>query len=131
MAIGDRRGHALSPIFVRGGVQTKVGWKCDCGRVGISDGGDFKKSFKCKTCNGGYTNASHNLSDSRLYAIWRGMKSRTAGTQGWRGRRYYADKGIELCAEWQAFKPCHDWSMANGYADDLTIDRIFVFAVRH
>jgi hypothetical protein len=125
LAIGDRRGTRVVTHFVLGSVQTKVGWKCNCGRVGITDGGDFKKSFICKTCLGSYSNASHNLSDSRLYAIWRGMKSRTGGTQGWRGRRYYVDKGIELCAEWQAFKPFYDWSVANGYADGLTIDRIY------
>ena len=126
LAIGERRGTRVVTHILPGlGIQTKVGWKCDCGRIGISDGSDFKKSFQCKTCNGSYTNASHNLSDSRLYAIWRGMKSRTKGTQGWRGRKYYVDKGIEVCVEWQEFGPFYEWSMANGYAADLTIDRIF------
>jgi hypothetical protein len=51
LAIGDRKGTRVVTHFVLGGVQTKVGWKCECGRVGISDGGDFKGSYRCKTCN--------------------------------------------------------------------------------
>lgn len=39
--------------------------------------------------------------------------------------RYYGGKGIKVCDEWrhnvQAF---YEWAMANGYRDDLTIDRI-------
>ena len=56
VAIGDRRGTRIVTHFVLGGVQTKVGWKCNCGRVGISDGGDFKKSSICKSCLGSYSN---------------------------------------------------------------------------
>ena len=40
--------------------------------------------------------------------------------------QYYCGKGITVCSEWQEFKPFYDWSMANGYQDDLTIERIDV-----
>lgn len=37
----------------------------------------------------------------------------------------YGGRGISICEEWLAdFKNFYDWSMANGYADNLTIDRI-------
>lgn len=37
----------------------------------------------------------------------------------------YGGRGITVCDEWKNdFEPFYDWSMANGYADDLTIDRI-------
>ena len=39
--------------------------------------------------------------------------------------RYYFDRGISICEDWKndflAFK---EWSERNGYADNLTIDRI-------
>lgn len=41
--------------------------------------------------------------------------------------RYYGGKGVQVCAEWMAFEPFRDWALANGYRDDLTIDRIDPF----
>lgn len=35
----------------------------------------------------------------------------------------YGQKGVTVCEEWQEFKPFYDWAMANGYREDLTIDR--------
>ena len=43
------------------------------------------------------------------------------------GRRYkdYGGRGITICDEWKNdFKAFYDWAMANGYKDDLSIDRI-------
>jgi hypothetical protein len=37
---------------------------------------------------------------------------------------YYGGRGIEVCDEWNDFLAFHDWAMANGYADNLSIDRI-------
>ena len=39
----------------------------------------------------------------------------------------YGGRGITVCKEWlDSFQAFYDWAMANGYADDLTIDRIDV-----
>ena len=35
----------------------------------------------------------------------------------------YADRGITICAEWQSYPNFHAWATANGYAENLTIDR--------
>jgi hypothetical protein len=41
--------------------------------------------------------------------------------QGW---KKYGAKGIRVCAEWSRFEAFRDWAYANGYTDELTIDRI-------
>jgi len=38
--------------------------------------------------------------------------------------KYYGGKGITVFKEWLDFKKFYDWAMANGYAENLTIDRI-------
>ena len=38
----------------------------------------------------------------------------------------YGGRGISVCAEWMEFEPFKNWALSNGYANDLTIDRIDV-----
>ena len=65
--------------------------------------------------------AHHGMSDTRLYSIYKGMKHRCHDPKN----KYYYDKGIKVCNEWLSnFKAFYDWSMDNGYNDNLTIDRI-------
>lgn len=60
----------------------------------------------------------------RLCTIWNGMKKRCLNPNH-KFYHCYGGRGITVCDEWrtnhQAF---HDWAMANGYREDLTIDRI-------
>jgi hypothetical protein len=38
---------------------------------------------------------------------------------------YYGGRGITICTEWlDDFANFQEWAMANGYRDDLTLDRI-------
>lgn len=62
----------------------------------------------------------HGWAGTRLYKIWSGMKHRCKSNL-----RGYEDVGV--CEEWQQFEPFRDWALANGYADNLTIDRIDPF----
>ncbi|MBQ1780613.1 MAG: hypothetical protein II001_04185 [Bacteroidales bacterium] len=57
---------------------------------------------------------------SRLHKIWSGMKYRC------RHNKQYLGRGIVVCDEWQLYEPFRDWAKANGYRDDLTIERIDV-----
>lgn len=67
---------------------------------------------------------THGESRTRLHGIWCNMKSRCAGTAGGLASEYYHDRGIRVCDEWlNSFESFRDWAMANGYAEDLTIDR--------
>jgi len=66
----------------------------------------------------------YTTKNSRLYRIWNNMKRRCYTTSDKRHNKYYHDKGIKVCDEWQRFKPFMEWAISNGYTDSLTIDRI-------
>lgn len=67
---------------------------------------------------------THGQSRTRIYGIWKGMIARCDGTANEATNRRYHDRGISVCDEWHAFEVFRDWSLANGYRDDLEIDRI-------
>lgn len=51
------------------------------------------------------------------------MKAR-CHTPGSRGYERYGAKGITVCDEWRNdFHAFQSWALANGYSDELTIDR--------
>lgn len=69
---------------------------------------------------------THRMKGTRLYRIWQGTKNRALNRndEHWPD---YGGRGITICDEWKtSFEAFRDWSIANGYRDDLTIDRINV-----
>lgn len=69
-------------------------------------------------------NRTHGGANSRLYKEYRNMKSRCNNPSA-TGYMYYGGRGISVCNEWMdSFEAFRDWSLHNGYKDDLTIDRI-------
>ncbi len=106
--------------------------KCDCGNVKnirsdvllegktISCGCEKKKQDRINLVK----NHSHKQSGKRIYYEWQGMKGRCYNSNN---ERYdsYGGRGIKMCDEWKNdFQAFYDWAMLNGYADDLSIDRI-------
>lgn len=68
----------------------------------------------------------HGLCDTRLHRIWRRMKERCFNPAH-SSFHCYGGRGITVCEEWcRDFTTFYHWAMANGYRDDLTIDRIDV-----
>lgn len=71
-------------------------------------------------------NFKHGLSGHRLYSIWKGMKDRCCNTKS-PNYQYYGERGILICDEWLnedcGFINFYNWSLENGYDDNLTIDR--------
>lgn len=102
---------------------------CDCGNQTIVRGSHLKHG-KISSC-GCYLkerrvegNIIHNFSTSRIYKIWRKMKERCFYKKSIRYSNY-GGRGITICDEWlQDFMNFYNWSITNGYADNLTIDRI-------
>ena len=66
---------------------------------------------------------THGGSKTRLFRIWQYMRKRCTNKNAINYERY-GGRGITVCPEWQNdFAAFRDWAMANGYRDDLTIDR--------
>lgn len=62
----------------------------------------------------------------RTFTIWNDMKARCLSPKS-RSYPNYGGKGIKICKEWlESYAAFHYWAIANGYRDDLTIDRIDV-----
>lgn len=115
--------------------QAQVCWicKCDCGNItapvsGVSLRDGTRKSCGClqreKTSE---RNMVHGLlkgrKRTRLYVIWDNMKQRCNNPNRTEFKNY-GGRGIKVCDEWaNSFLAFYEWAMANGYRDDLTIDR--------
>ena len=127
---GQRFGRltVLGPAYSRNG---RWYWncKCDCGEKTVKNGHDLLGG-KIKSCGCLHSIVSpqnrtkHGGRYTRLYSIWEHMKERCYGEYH---EAYKNDggRGIKVCDEWlQDFAAFRDWALANGYRDDLTIDRI-------
>ena len=67
---------------------------------------------------------THGLSKHPLYARWGKIVGRCYNKNQPDYPRY-GDRGIKMCEEWRNdFRSFYDWSIANGYREDLSIDRI-------
>lgn len=107
--------------------RTKYICNCDCGNKTIVRGDDLT-SNRTKSCGClAYDNSrhvTHNKSYTRLYNIYRKMLQRCSNPNGNRWHRY-GGRGIKVCDEWKhSFENFYQWSMKNGYNDELSIDRI-------
>lgn len=108
--------------------------RCDCGKT-ITLLGYNLRSGNTNSC--GCLNSdearkrfiTHNMSRSRLYNVWSGMKRRCCNPNSQRYHQY-GGRGITICNEWlHDFQAFYEWAMANGYDENAahgqcTIDRI-------
>lgn len=112
----------------------KTMWRCrcDCGTERIVCGTNLvqgiSKSCGClnreRTIERNIANTKHHTKSNRLYRIYYGILTRCLNEKS-PNYQLYGAKGVTVCKEWkdnyEAFK---EWSLKNGYRDDLTIDRI-------
>lgn len=107
---------------------------CDCGnecnksiktlfKQGISSCGCYQTEYNNSAKTERRTE-NHPYLHTRLYSIWLGMKKRCFNKNS-RAYKWYGSKGIIVCDSWKnRFINFYEWSIKNGYSDDLTIDRI-------
>lgn len=61
-----------------------------------------------------------------LWYRWHGIKKRCLDENSERYHQY-GGRGIKVCEEWlESFDNFAEWALSNGYADDLTLERIDV-----
>ena len=117
-------------------------WRClcDCGNT-LTVRGTSLRNGSTKSCGCALKNWSvdrrqkaseqcaktfkkHGDSGTRLYRTWDNMKRR-CNNPNVKDYRNYGGRGIAVCDEWlHSFGAFRDWALANGYRDNLTIDRI-------
>ena len=125
--VKDLTGQKFEKLLVISREPSKNGramWlcKCDCGNY-ITAMGKLLRNGHIKSC-GCLHDSIGGLSNSRLYRVWYGIKSRCYNTHHDAYARY-GGRGIKMCDEWyNNFKAFYEWAIANGYNDTLTIDRI-------
>jgi len=109
-------------ILQPGGIRARAFLcKCDCGNEKIVRLSHLRHK-RVNSC-GCLVGEKHGLCKSKIYTTWRGMKNRCYGGS-YKEKKYYQDKGIEICEEWKnSFTAFYNWSINNGYVDGLTIDR--------
>ena len=105
---------------------------CECGTVKeipytyLKNGNIKSCGCLVKDINGKKTrerNTKHNKAKTRLYNTWRNIRQRCNNPNAI-GYKNYGGRGISITPEWDNFTSFEDWSLKNGYSDNLTIDRI-------
>lgn len=130
---GQRFGRLVVLEQAENSKDRKKQWRCrcDCGNEVVVRGyylhSGLTKSCGCfhkeRTKQVGKANAQHGLSHTRLYCIWNDMIRRCYNQKATRYSNY-GGRGITVCDEWKNdFMAFRDWAVANGYNDNLTIDR--------
>lgn len=120
----------LTPLRV---IESKHGigavWEClcSCGKTAKINGKKLR-SGHTRSCGclrlDLITKHGQSREMSRLYTIWRSMKSRCYHKKGSSYHRY-GGRGISVCDEWKSdFLAFEKWAITNGYESHLTLDRI-------
>lgn len=103
--------------------------QCDCGAQKAILGESLRNgTTKSCGCHRGDAliiySTKHGARHERIYNIYCGIKKRCYNKNA-PNFKNYGGRGINICDEWRNdFLSFYNWSMQNGYADDLTIDRI-------
>lgn len=132
--IGQRFGRLTveSVIYYDTRRRARVVCHCDCGEIvdvylSALNSGRLKSCgcFRRDTAHEHAIdrNTIHNGTGTRLFRIWTGLRQRCHNTRS-KVYKDYGGRGITVCPEWETFIPFRDWALANGYREDLSLDRL-------
>lgn len=103
--------------------------QCDCGNITAPILGSNLRRGHTKSC--GCLKTKHGKYNSRLYAVWHGMKKRCYCKTD-HAFKNYGGRGIKVFDEWkESFSEFEKWAFSNGYDETAkqgkcTLDRIDV-----
>lgn len=128
--VGKRFGRLVVMEYAYTNLNGDTYWlcECDCGesvnvsRYSLTTG----RTRSCGCLKREMTSArasTHHMSNTRIYRIWRAIHDRCRNPNDANYYKYGA-RGIDVCNEWDDFITFYEWSMVNGYSDNLSIDRI-------
>lgn len=132
---GERYG--INTIIARAGGTSKYPkWlvRCDCGADRIVSSHTARAVRGCMKCTRKQRDINTRVEKDpnycrmrdRLYRTWIGMRARcSSGKKRHLHSTHWISANIQVCDEWQNdFTAFRKWSLANGYTDELSIDRI-------
>ena len=105
---------------------------CSCGKETLVDGYNLRsgKTRSCGCLRATVTAEVHTTHGdarlgkvTRLRRLWNGMKNRCYNANE-PGYKWYGAKGVIVCEDWHDYAKFKSWALANGYTDELSIDRI-------
>lgn len=119
----------ISSLPAKSNGKTRWLCRCDCGReteVGSSYHLTSGNTRSCGCLHNDTARARHLVhggKGTRLYNIWKNARQRCRNP---RATDYdlYGRRGVKFSPEWDDFKAFREWALANGYSDELTLDRI-------
>lgn len=142
--ITGEKHNKLTVLGVYGNIPSnkyKSKWRCqcECGNITIVSYTNivYNNTKSCGCADNKVKDRDilpiHGLSSHRLYNIHKGMIERCYRTKA-RNYPNYGGRGITICSEWYTpgvkgnpgFLAFYNWSMENGYSDELSIDRLDV-----
>ena len=96
-------------------------FRCDCGNEKVIRKDGVVEGI-VKSC--GCTRNKHLLYKHPLYKRWIKIKQRCYNLND-PSYKYYGKRGVVMCDKWKNdFMLFYDWSLENGWSNNLTIDRI-------
>lgn len=117
--------------------QKVLAWTCicDCGNTAIVRAGDLRSgnTLSCGCIQkerASRAKTTHGDSGTRLFGVWRTMKSRCENPNS-KNYKNYGGRGIRICPEWHDWDTFKKWAIETGYDPNAkfgicTIDRIDV-----